>query len=327
MNNRTSRRWLFIIAIVAALAPGLAAKAGATNNLYLAIPGASWSLEIDTPGFTLRQRDFSEDGTAARLTAENQSAGIILSAFLEKAAAAGGARQCRAYYWNDAQKSPMKKDDLKMSETGSVALVEYIVKEYRGIQVNQKNINAYLSQQGYWVDVHISKADFVPADEVKLQAIVKSIRFNDHFAPTPAEWATWGCFFLSQTNYAEAVRCNEKAWELEQSHPTLSRKQQVFLLNNLIVCHGNLGNNGKAKALSEMGLRKEPDYPSFYYDLACAEAELGNKAQALASLKKALQNKSKLFSDDELPDPKTDSSFSKYARDPEFVKLVSDWNK
>jgi tetratricopeptide (TPR) repeat protein len=327
MKDRTFRNFLYVITTVTALASGWAVKAGATNNLYLAIPGANWSLEIDTPGFTLRQRDFSEDGTAARLTAENQSAGIILSAFLEKAAAAGDAKQCREYYWNDAQKSPMKKDDLRMSEAGSVALVEYIVKEYRGIQVNQKNINAYLSQHGYWVDVHLSRGDFKPDDAAKLQAIVKSIRFNDHFAPTTAEWANWGCFFMSKTNYADALRCNEKGWAQEQSHPTLSRKQRVFLLNNLIVSHGNLGNNEKAKTLSELGLRLEPEYPSFYYDLACAQAELGNKAQALESLKKTLQNKAKLFSDDELPDPKTDSSFSKYSNDPDFVKLVSEWNK
>jgi hypothetical protein len=53
-------------------------------------------------------------------------------------ASAGDAKQCCEYYWSEARKSPFKKDDLKMSETGSVSLVEYIVREYQGLQVNQK---------------------------------------------------------------------------------------------------------------------------------------------------------------------------------------------
>lgn len=313
--------------VIALLSFSLVVKAGTANDLYLATPGSSWSLEIDTPGFTLEQKDFSQDGTAARLMAVNKKDNVILSAFLEKAARPGDAKACREYYWSEAKTSPFQKDDLKMSESSSAALVEYIVKEHLGIRVNQKNINAYLSQNGYWVDVHISKVDFKPEDEAMLQSIVKSIRFNDNFTPTTIEWATWGSFFMSKAKYADAVRCNEKAWELEKSHPTLTHKQQVFLLNSLIISYGNLRDNKKAKELSELGLRKEPDYPAFYYDLACSYAELGDKTQALENLKKAFQNKAKLFAGDTLPDPTSDSSFSKYSTDPDFAKFFNELNK
>jgi tetratricopeptide (TPR) repeat protein len=327
MKETTSRTFSVCIAIITALASGLAVKAATTNNLYLMIPGASWSLEIDVPGFTLLHRNFSDDGTAARLMAENENTGLILSAFMEKAAAAGDAKQCREYYWNAAQKSPMKKDDFKMSETGSVALAEYIVKEYRGMPVNQKNVNAYLSRHGYWFDVHISKADFKPDDEAMLQAVVKSIRFNEDFVPTTGEWATWGGFYLSKGRYAEAVRCDEKAWEQEKAKPGLARRERVFLLGDLIDAHGNLGNLKRAKELSELGLQEEPAYPKFYYDLACCHAEAGEKTPALDNLKLALQNRARLLSGDDLPDPQTDSSFTKYSSDPDFKKLVSEWKK
>lgn len=328
MKKHASSNLLFISAWVAVLATGFCVKAdAATNNLYLATPGSSWSLEIDASGFTLQQKDLSQDGTAARLMAENKSNGVILSAFLEKAAGPGDAKACREYYWKDAQKSPFKKDDIEMSEAGSVALVEYLVKEHLGIRVNQKNLNAYLSHNGYWVDVHISMADFKSGDEATLQSIVKSIRFNDSYTPTTIEWATWGSFFMSKKKYAEAVRCDEKAWEAERSQPTLSRQEQVFLLSDLIDAYGNSGNIRKAKEFSELGLQREPAYPKFYYDLACCYAGSGDKVQALANLKAAFQNKSKLFSEDTLPDPTTDSSFSKYSTDPDFVKFFSGLGK
>jgi len=327
MKAKMFCRCFLLITIAATFAFDFVAKADTTTNLYLATPGSSWSLEIDTPGFNLEESNFSQDGTAARLKAVNTNNGVILSVFLEKAQTAGDAKQCREFYWRDAQKSPFKKDDLKMSETNSVALVEYTVKEYSGMMVNQKNMNAYLSQNGYWVDVHISKVEFKPEDEAMLQSIINSIRFNDSFAPTVIEWATWGSFFMSKEKYADAVRCNEKAWELEKSHPALNHKQQVFLLNDLINGYGNLGNNMKAKELSELGLQKEPDYPSFYYDLACSYAELGDKDKALENLKKAFQNRAKLFSGDVLADPRADSSFSKYSNDPDFVKFFAEVNK
>lgn len=321
------KKSLFTLLALIAAAFCFDVKADTATNLYLSTPGSSWSLEIDTPGFTLEKRVFSRDGMSAQLKAHDSDKGIILSAFLEKAASPGDAVKCREYYWNDAQKSPMKKDDIKMSEAGQIALVEYTVKELEGIQVNDKNLNAYLAKDGYWVDVHISKADFKPEDEALLQAIVKSIRFNEHFSPTLIEWATWGSFFMAKGRYADAARCIEKAVELDKSQPVLKREQRVFLLNDLINCYGNLGNNAKAKELSELGLQKEPGYPTFYYCLACSYAELGDKAKALENLKLAYQNKARLFKGDTLPDPTMDSSFSKYATDPDFVKFYGEMNK
>jgi hypothetical protein len=98
----------------------------------------------------------------------------------------------------------------------------------------------------------------------------------------------------------------------------------MFILSDLIDAHGNSGNLKRAKELTDLGLQKEPDYPKFDYDLACFYAESGDKAQALENLKETFQNKAKLFVGDTLPDPTTDSSFSKYSTDPDFVKFFGE---
>jgi hypothetical protein len=162
---------------------------------------------------------------------ENPEDKVILSAFLEKTFMPGDAKRCREYYWKEAQKSPLRKDEVKMSEAGPAALVQYIVKEHADIQVNQKNINAYPAKENYWVDVHLSKVDFKPEDEAMLLAIVKAIQFNEKFVPAAGESANCGSFFMSKAKYAYAIRAYEKAVELEKSHPTFNHKQQVFLWN------------------------------------------------------------------------------------------------
>jgi tetratricopeptide (TPR) repeat protein len=321
MQTKLSVKILLVAVVAVALLSGRAVFAGETNELHLAIPGSSWSLEINRPDFTIQQLGFSRDGSSAKLTAVNEENGVIMTAFLEKAETPGDAKVCREFYWSKAQQSPMKKDDIKLSEVGPVALVEYTIKGFENVEFNQKNMNAYLSGHGYWVDVHISKTQFKPEDEAVMMSIVKSVRFNDHFEPSVLEWGSWGTFFMSRKNYAEAARCNTKAMELDKTAHVLNRELKVFLLIDLIDCYGNLGDMKKAKELTELGLKKEPGYPAFYYCLACYYAETGDKENALKNLRLAFENKAKLFKGDTLSNPKTDPSFSKYLDDPDFKKF------
>lgn len=74
----------------------------------------------------------------------------------------------------------------------------------------------------------------------------------------------------------------------------------------------------KAKALFEWAITQEPEYPMFYYNLACAFAEMGNRDQTLKNLRLAYKYKGNMISGENFPDPKEDSSFSKYLQDKEF---------
>lgn len=327
MKAKTPCQYLVFVVLVAAFLSNDVLRADTTNNLYLTTPGSSWSLEINVPGFDLEQRELLPDGNAARLMAENKTDGIILSAFLEKAPRAGDAKQCREYYWQMAQKSPLPKDDVKMSETGSIALVEYLVKQYHGVPVNQKNINAYLSQAGYWMDVHISKGDFKPADEAQLRAIIRGIRINEHFAPSARDCAAFGIFFYEQKQYARAIPYYQKALALDKANRVFSQTAWTDIMDELITACGYTGKLEQAKELCESGIRKEPTYPLFYYNLACAYAEMGDKKQALENLRMAYRYQANVPSHKELPDPRTDSSFARYLSDPDFAKLIAENTK
>jgi hypothetical protein len=325
MQTKLSSKTLLVAALAVALLSSQAVFAGETNDLHLALPGSTWSLEINSPDFIILKKPvLSPDGTSVKMDALNEANGAIMTAGIVKAKTPGDAKTCREYFWGLAQKIPWKMDDVKFSEVGPVALTEFTVKGHEG---DQKNMNASLSGHGYWANVHISKTHFKPEDEAEMMSIVKSIRFNDHFEPSVLEWGAWGTFFMSGKNYAEAARCNTKAMELDKASHVLNRQLQVFLLIDLINCYGNLGDNKKAKELSEQGLKKEPDYPAFYYCLACYYAETGDKENALKNLRLAFQNKAKLFEGDNLSNPKMDTSFSKYQDDPDFVKFYAELDK
>ncbi len=86
--------------------------------------------------------------------------------------------------------------------------------------------------------------------------------------------------------------------------------------------YGITGEMKKAHALLDEAIAKDPDYPLNYYNRACAYAEQGEKAKMLANLDMAYQRKDKVIKGEKLPDPRGDSSFQKYVRDPDFVSLM-----
>jgi hypothetical protein len=322
---KTKSVWAGRIAMVAAagsLATGTGVLAASMNTLHLALPGATWSLELDAPGFSMPRTTVSPDGSNGWFIAENHAEGMVVSAMVSPAAHPGtDARDARDYYWAKAQKSPVAKTDVRRSETNSAALVEYMIKEQSGTVLDQKHVNAFLSGHGCWADVHVSRLDFKPEFEKQLQSIAASVRFNEQFQPDSRDLADWTAFFVAHQKFPDAARYGEQALQLEQKHPVLASTNSVFLLLNLIIAEGNLGKAARARELSELGLKQHPGYPSFHYNLACAKAELGDRNAALANLKEAFQNKRQLFPGDILPDPAKDASFAKYEKDPEFEKF------
>jgi hypothetical protein len=151
---------------------------GLEQNAYtLAIPGKSWSIEINLPpGFVVEGSEISSDGERARLAGNNQSTGLVLSLFLEKAATEGNAKAAREYYWKRMQASPFKMEDVQLSERDGAAVLEYTVNGANQKKIDWKNMHLYLSHDGYWVDVHISKIFYRSTDRVSFDQILNSVK-------------------------------------------------------------------------------------------------------------------------------------------------------
>ena len=159
--------------------PGILPNVPEKNTYTVAIPGRSWSVEISLPpSFTVEEPEISSDGERAKLAGSNPSTGLQLSLFLEKAAAEGDAKVAREYYWKLMQASPLKKEEVQFSERGGAAILEYIVKEASRKKIDWKNMNLYLSHDGYWVDVHLSKILFRSTDQGSFDEILNSVKIS-----------------------------------------------------------------------------------------------------------------------------------------------------
>jgi tetratricopeptide (TPR) repeat protein len=93
--------------------------------------------------------------------------------------------------------------------------------------------------------------------------------------------------------------------------------------------YGMSGNIPKARAIFEKAIAADPDYPLYYYNLACADAEekdLAGAKKHLAGAKKHLQEafdrKANVIPGENMPDPSHDDSFLPYRNNKEFWAFV-----
>lgn len=62
----------------------------------------------------------------------------------------------------------------------------------------------------------------------------------------------------------------------------------------------------------------------FYYNLACAYAEMNNLDDAIKNLKLAFSHKANLIPGERMPDPAGDDSFARFLSDPRFRRLLEE---
>lgn len=69
-------------------------------------------------------------------------------------------------------------DDVVLSETKELALLEYRVKEFAGLPVEQQHIHGYLAKDKVCAEIHVSKVRSTAADRQALVEIVESARIR-----------------------------------------------------------------------------------------------------------------------------------------------------
>jgi tetratricopeptide (TPR) repeat protein len=86
--------------------------------------------------------------------------------------------------------------------------------------------------------------------------------------------------------------------------------------------YGISGQVAQARRIFEQGIAEDPDYPMYYYNLACADAGEKKLAEAKAHLQKAFDRKANVLPGEAMPDPTQDDSFLPYRSDKEFWAFI-----
>lgn len=311
---------LFVLVFILSTAGGAAAR----DKIHLTMPDLDWALEIDCPTFEIQKGDFNPDGPSWRLMAKDQRTEVIMSIFVEPAAGDGDYKACRDYYWPLVESSPVIEENIIFSERGEMAIVEYIIKRFRGLKINQKNFNVYMARDGFWIDIHLSKLYYRESDQRQFEKVLDGIRIIDDYNQTATDNFLFGSYFYLKNDLEKAIAYYEKALKCHPSDSLPERNLWRVTVDNLAMAYGLNGDLANSERVLLEGIQQDPSYPMFYYNIACTYAGMGEKANAIANLRKAYERRANMIVGEEFPDPRKDPSFKLLLNDPAFVTVLTD---
>ena len=327
-------------ALTAGLLSGaiLYAQEATQNNASIWLPAQPWALELQSPGFSVQKNVIQPDGRRYFL-AENKATSMIASVYLEPMSGAPAAGECtRSLHEKEQRFSTLATNGLQdviYSEKGGMSLLEYLIPEVKGAPVKQHNVFACLIKNNVFIDIHISKALYTPADKPAFDAVLTSFRLVDK-APSPATVSMTatgssangaqtsmqlfrkGSFYFMSQQFKESIAPYQQALDIEKVTPSLEKKLWYVLVDNLAMAYGITGDFMNSQRVIEYGISKDPSYPVFYYNLACIAGEKGDMARAETNLKLAYDRRANVLPGEALADARTDDSFQKLMQRKDF---------
>jgi tetratricopeptide (TPR) repeat protein len=300
------------------------------KSLSVSVPGESWSLRIDVPDFVVSQDGILGAGRKYFM-ATNKRTNVALSVTLEKADGQAEIEECRSSLQKRAAgEGPFKIANVSTRDIDGVPVVEFLVPEVGGLKVQQGNLFACMVNGDVYIDIHLSKAQFQLNDEALFEAILKATRIDSASSnASPAIQVSARQLFAEgsraylQRNFPAAIGSYQQALDLEKKHPTLGQTLTRVLIDNLGMAYGITGDLDNATAVFDYGVSKDPNYPMFYYNIACVYGEKHDISNAIAYLQKAFAKKAYGIPGEGIPDPRTDDSFRTFMKDDRFVKTVT----
>lgn len=137
------------------------------------------------------------------------------------------------------------------------------------------------------------------------------VQTQDQDAAAVRELVGEGSSYYLKHDFKAAIGPYQRALDLEKQKRTLDKTLWKVLVDNLGMAYGITGNLDKAKETFEYGISEDPDYPLFYYNMACTYGEKKDMDKAIEYLKLAFDRQENMIPGEEMPDPATDSSFER----------------
>ncbi len=253
-----------------------------------------------------------------------------LSVTLERVPGAAGLDGCeKAFRARVESKVPVKLSDVKQSRTAGMAVLEYRVAKFQGVRIEQKNVFGCLAKGDVYIDIHLSKVSFAPADQALLMQILNSGRFTAVAADSLSTQSeavalvAQGGNFFRPDQFDQAIELYQRALDMEKETQELSDLHLRLLIDNLAMALGITGKLDRAEEVLRYGLSRDSAYPLFYYILANVRAEQNDLENTLKYLRLALKYKKNVIPGERLPDPLGDDSFTRFLEDDRFRKVAA----
>jgi tetratricopeptide (TPR) repeat protein len=160
-------------------------------------------------------------------------------------------------------------------------------------------------------------------EDSKLSEVFRTYKLDGEYSPTWRELLWYAQILYKDNMYAAAAPIYETALrKLAQGPETDVTTMRRVLIDEAGMSYGMSGDIQKSRSVFEKAIAEDPDYPLYYYNLACADAEEKDLLSARKHLRQAFDRKANVVRGERIPDPTTDDSFLPYRNNKEFWSFL-----
>jgi hypothetical protein len=148
------------------------------KRLAFTVPAAPWTLTLPAGDFKVAEREVKPDGTSGYFYLTGATSRLNVSFFIEPALQCKDSKACRDMVWNAGNPMWENPQNVVSSQIGDVSYFEFFMSKLRTVPLQQQNMYAEFVVDGYWVDFHISKVLYKPAEHELFEQLVKAVKFE-----------------------------------------------------------------------------------------------------------------------------------------------------
>ena len=213
-----------------------------------------------------------------------------------------------------------KREDGTIKTDNAVDLATTSYQLAMSGSVHQHNLFGFAGNKTTCAEIHLSTVRDSPEYLQKMADILKAFHPDLTYKPDAIDYFRLASRLFKQSPDLAAPYYKSS---LDAMPPTDAYKTpHRIATDQLVMALGMSGDLKNSRAVAELAIASDPDYPINYYNLACADAEQGNAAQAKVHLQQAFDRRTNVLQGEQMPDPTKDDSILKLKKDKEFWAFV-----
>lgn len=315
------------LAVCTLVAP---AQSADSKELTLALPNHPGQLAWSAPGFKTTQSSAKPGGREIGFRGKDATGHLEYLSFLflfpEQAPMTSA--KCR-----DGVIVPVKNEFPTYKETVSVETarpggITVQTVGYSVIGQDRKthyHLRSFVASGDICGDMDIYSLEPISAEAAGVHGIQASYRLDAAYTPKFGDVFLYAQILFDAQRYKDAAPLFEQAIAMIPADgapfPSAKLARRVAT-DQAGMSYGISGQYLKARAIFEAGVAADPDYPMYYYNLACADAGEKKLPEAQAHLKQAFAHKSSINPGESMPDPTKDDSFLPYKSNEAFWRAL-----
>lgn len=299
-----------------------------TNDTHfkLALPDHRGQLGWDAVGFKIVQSSAKPNGQEIGIRGKDESGRLTFLGFLFVVSGQTSltSSQCR-----DGEIDPLRKSSpaFKVLGTSQIATANELPVNVVAYTVRDRDGNPVYSMRGFVAtsdicgDLEFYSSTAINPKDPDLMKIFESYHLDPSYTPQFNDMFVYAQILYRERSYAAAAPFFEEALsKLSDTKNDLTMRRVTT--DQAGMAYGISGDTAKARSIFESAIAKDPNYPMYYYNLACADAQDENLAGARVHLQQAFARKGNVIPGETMPDPSKDDSFLPYRNDAAFWKFV-----